>query len=85
MEKKIIPVNQLKKSLVTLLQGGVSRGLNEKRLSLISEVLRNEYGVRPMGVEVICFDSGRPEAQKYISDKMYNLHSLRGTVVGVKI
>lgn len=79
----IIPVTKLNKSVVTLLQGGVSRGLNEVRVKLIGEVLRNEYGVRPVQVEVICFDSGQRE-NKYICDKMYNLHQLRGTVVGVR-
>lgn len=84
-EKKIIPVTKLNKHLVTLLQGGVTRGLNETRLRLIGEVLRKEYDVRPMNVEVVCFDSGRREECKYIKDSMYNLHSLRGTVVGIKI
>jgi len=82
----MIPVNKLSKPLVTLLQGGVSKGLNETRLRLIGEVLRTEYkDVRPIHVEVVCFDSGQPGEQKYIKDKMYNLHQLRGTVVGIKI
>lgn len=79
----IIPVTKLNKNIVTLLQGGVSQGLNSVRVKLISEVLRNEYGVRPTQVEVICFDSAQRE-NKYIADKMYNLHQLRGTVVGVR-
>jgi len=83
---KIIPVTQLRKDLVTLLQGGVSKGLNEARIRLIGEVLRTEYkDARPINVEVVCFDSGRPQEQKYIKDSMYNLHRLRGTVVGIKI
>lgn len=84
--KKMIPVTQMNRHLVTLLQGGVSKGLNETRLRLIGEVLRTEYkDVRPINVEVVCFDSGRREECKYIKDSMYNLHSLRGTVVGIKI
>lgn len=81
----MIPVTKLNKDVAALLQGSISRGLTGRSTVLIGEVLRNEYDVRPMNVEVIVFDSGRIGQNKYLKGRLHEVHQLRGTVVGIKI
>lgn len=82
---KIIQSTKMNKKLVTLLQNGVSRGLDETGIRTVGRILKEEYGnKRLVNVEVVCFDSGRDQAMKYKRDSLYNLFRMRGTIVGIK-
>ena len=85
MRSKIIQSTKMNQTLVTLLQNGVSRGLNEEGIRTVGRILKEEYGNKRLSnVEVVCFDSGREQPMKYKRGSLFNLFRMRGTIVGIR-